>query len=132
MRLAGEDDLHGTYWVVEKLVQALELQAEHEGGALVGGKAASEADGQRLRAEDLASRLNRCPLPPPLVLASQPTPHEINQPSLQNLMCLPQLAVHDMGDTRPHFRLAAASLPIRSQVAVVKIMHRRRHPGRGM
>ena len=73
MRLAGDDDLHRPVRRRQQARQAV-LVAEQEVGALVGGEAAREADGECLGIEpaaNLAQPVGR--LAVPRELASQPS-----------------------------------------------------------
>src|SRR5581483_3634623 len=88
VRLAGEDELDGLDRVIDQADEALD-EAEEERGALVGGEAAGEADGQRLRAEPLACLLDGVRrLAAALALAGAAAAGEIEQPSLQHLVRL--------------------------------------------
>src|SRR6185437_661389 len=49
--LAGEEELHGTLGVVDHSGEALHVR-EEQVGALVGGEASREADGERVGRED--------------------------------------------------------------------------------
>ena len=53
MGLAGEYQLHGSIGIVEDPAQAVAV-AQDQRGSLVGRETPGEADGQRLRVEDLA------------------------------------------------------------------------------
>ena len=58
MGLAGKEELHGALGIVDHGGQPLDV-GQQQVGALVGGEAAGEADGQRVGRESLAQALNR-------------------------------------------------------------------------
>ncbi len=47
MRLAGNDELHGTLWIIQQAQQALRIM-QQQIGALIGGKAPRKAHGQNM------------------------------------------------------------------------------------
>ena len=56
-------------------------------------------------------------------------PGELDEPGLERLVRLPQLAVVDAVDRFPEARLARACRPVRAEMAVVDLPHLRREPG---
>ena len=123
--LAGEDELHRSLRVVDQLEQLVEL-AEEQVGSLVGGEAAGEADRQRAGVEHVAGgfdggssswrrRQSR----------THAAADEVQQPALQRVVRLPQLAGVDVVErsARSSGSLTVC-LPVGAQVAVVELVHR--------
>ncbi len=130
--LAGEDELDWHDRVIDQPGETLAM-AEDQRGALVGGEATGEAERQRLATEGVTSLLEGGRrLAAALALTGTATAGEVEQPRFQRLVCLPQLAVVNAGDARPHLGLATALHPVGAEVPIVEDVHRGRQPGRGV
>ena len=98
--LAGDHDLHRTSRRRQDSGKPL-LVAEQQRGALVGGEAAREADGQRFGVEHaahLAQRIGRLAVPGEL--PRQASLQEADHLALLLLMGAPQLLVVDLAQAR--------------------------------
>ena len=99
--LAGKEELHRTLGVVDHGGEPLDV-GEQQVGALVGGKAAGEADGQRVGREHFAEPLQILRrLAAAFGLLARAAAHEVEQLRLQAEVRLPQLAVVDVLDLLP-------------------------------
>ena len=132
MRLAGEDELHRALGVVHHGREFLDI-GQNQIGALVGGKAAGEADGERVRTEHAAQPLQHFRrFAAALGLLHGPVAHKVQQPRFQVEMRFPEFAVVHVLDALPDFGLAAVLLPAGSEMTVVETKHLRRQPGRNV
>ena len=121
MGFAGDNDLHGPLRIAEDLLQPLDV-AKDQGGALVGGEAAGESDGEGVGIEHFAGA-------PDLGRGSLATggrlhlarAHETDQPALAAAMRFEQFLVRDIVHLLPDFGLDEAVAPFRLQVLIVKL-----------
>ena len=107
MGLAGEEELHGALGIVDHGGEALHV-GEQQVGALVGGEAAGEADGERIGREHFAeacSSFGR--LAAALCLLAGAAADEVEELRLQAEVRLPELAIVDVFDLFPGARRAA-------------------------
>ena len=101
MRLAGEDELHRALRVVDHGGQLFDV-GQNQVGALVGGKAARKADGERIRAEHAPSLCNISGgLAAALGLLDGAAAHKFEEPRFQAEMGFPEFAVVDVLDAFP-------------------------------
>ena len=103
---------------------------QHQVRPLVGGEPPREPDRQGVEAER-AAKLgdDGGRFAPALRLLDGAAACEVDQPGLQRLVRLPQLAVVDVLDGAPEIRLRAARRPVRAEVPLVDLAHLRRQPG---
>ena len=131
MGFAGKQNLHGTLDIIEDAPQALDVP-QHKSRALVGGEAAGEADGQRIRVEDFVGRVDFRPgRPAALELQPQMPPGECHQAHPAALVGSPQFLGRNALHALPQFRIGVHP-PVRPQVAVVQLVHFERNPGAKM
>ena len=99
-------------------------------GALVGGEAAGEADGQRVGIEGGAGRghhlLGKTAAPP---LRGDLAANEADQVRAQGAVGFPQLGVEHALDARPHLGIGQVVGPVGTDAAAVQLLHGRRQPG---
>ena len=125
MRLAGDDDLHRHVLVQQDALQPLHV-AEQQRGALVGGEAARETDGERVGVEHFAGAPHfRGRSLPPQRRDLLPLAHETHQPPLAPAVHFQQLLVRNVFHLLPDGRVVEALAPVRLQVLIVE-----RRPGR--
>ena len=130
VRFACEHELDRHRRVVDERGEGIDV-AEHQRGALVGGEAAGEADGQGIEAQGPAHRgddFRR--LAAALRLLGGAAAHGVDELHLQRLVRFPQLAIVDGVDAIPERGVAGARGPVGTEVAVVDLAHLRREPGR--
>ena len=128
VRLACEDELDGGIAGHER-AQALDL-GEEERRPLVGGEPARESDGEHVGIEErprLRDALGG--LAATLASLRDAPAHEGEQPLLQHLVQVPELAVVDAIDGPPHGGLGAVVGPVDAHVAAVELPHLGREPG---
>ena len=107
MGLAGKQELHRALGIVDHRGQALDV-GEDQVGALVGGEAAREADGQRIGREHLVETVEDF-----LRLAAagglfvRAVPGEVEQLGLEAEMRFPKFAVVHVFDRGPGLLVAA-------------------------
>ena len=130
MRLAGEHQLHRPVAREQQPLEPVGLR-QQQGGALVGGEAAREPDGEgagiehRLRPLDVArAEAARHQLVP------QPRADERHQRLAALLARAPQLVVVRLGEPRP--ALGVGLVPVGEHVLREEVGHPRRHPGAGV
>src|ERR1017187_9729286 len=120
MGLASDHDLHRHIGVQQDALQALDV-AEEQGGALVGGKAACEADGKRVGIEDFGAaphfERGRLPADGRRVLAGA---HEGNQAPLATAVHFEQLLIGNLLDLVPDGGVVEALAPVGIQVLIVE------------
>src|ERR1022692_609558 len=120
MRLAGDYDLHRHVGIQQDALEALDV-AEEQGGALIGGKAAGEADGKRVGIEDLGTaphfERGRLPADGRRVLAG---PHEGNQTPLAPAVHFEQFLIWNLLDLCPDGGIVEALAPVGIQVLIVE------------
>ncbi len=121
MRLAGDDDLHRALAIAENFLQALHI-AEQQRGAFIGGEAAREADGERVRIEHFggvaqfgggglaANGRGRLPLA-----------DEGNQAAFAAAMHFEKLFVRNVPDLLPDAVIVPAVAPVGFEVLIVEI-----------
>ena len=104
MRLAGDDDLHRHVLVQQNPFEPLHV-AKQKRGALVGGEAARETDGECVGIERLAGvpHFGRRSLAPQR-RGMLPPAHEIHQPAFAPAVHLEQFLVRDVHHLLPDGR----------------------------
>ncbi len=123
MGLAREDDLHRPLRVEQDPLQPLQV-GQDQVGALVGGEAAGEADGESAGVEHAAGTLDVTARGPPLLeLTGQALPGEDDQALAPPLVGRPQLLVGDAVHPFPGLDLAGAAPPVGAEVAVEEPRH---------
>ena len=130
MGLAGEQELDGPLRVVHQAGQQLDV-AQDEVGTLVGRKPAREADRQGVEAErrgELIDRVGR--LAAFLRAVDDPAACKRDEPVLQELVRLPQLAGVERLDGIPRPGVGGALGPVGAEVPIEHAAHRRREPAR--
>ncbi len=89
MRFTGEHDLHRPPGLIENLLQAVDV-AQHQGSALIGGKAACKADGQGVWVKHFIGGIDfRLGRSATLKLYAQAAPGERHQPLSPTLVASP-------------------------------------------
>ena len=107
MGLAGEEELHGALGIVDHGGEALHV-GKHQIGALVGGEAAGEADGQRVRREDFAEAVQVFGgFAAAFGLLARAAADEVEELGLEAKVGFPELAVVDVFDP-PRLRARTA------------------------
>src|SRR5262245_13408604 len=121
--LAGKYELNGPFLVVAKSSEPIEVAHDHR-GALVGGKAAAEADGKYVGIENIAGSFDGVvAFAAAAGLAADAAANEREQQVFQRVVRFPQLARIDVVDVLPDFGLAHAENPLRGKVPVVELQH---------
>jgi hypothetical protein len=121
VRLAGEDEQHRALRVGNDLAQPVEV-VEQQRGALVGGEAAGEADGQHRRigrvgaAQDAVEVGLRALVAQ--VLLAHPAVHQVQQLGFQRLADAPEDLVGNALHAVPAALVGEAVLPAEAEVAV--------------
>ena len=124
MGLAGEDELHRPFGVVDQLGESIEMSCRNKIGPLVGGEPPGEADRQRAGIEHVAGGFDRrFVFVAAAALAAEATADELDQPVLERVVRFPQFARIDVVDVLPDLRLAHRGLPLGPRVAVVELLH---------
>ena len=130
MRLAGDDDLDRHIRMRQDALEPFDV-AEQQRGALVGGKAAREADGQHVWLEHLAQPPHfggrRLPVHGRMLHALA---DELHQTALAAPVCFPKLGVRNLANAFPRFRVSVILEPIRLQILIVERRQFPAHPGR--
>ena len=105
----------------------------HQHGALVGGEAAGEADGQGLDVEQALDRAQLVGGPAvPRALQADPLAHEPDEPLLLRAVRGPQLLVGDLVHAVPVLGLEEVVLPVRAQAPGEEGPHLRPDPALGV
>ena len=119
MGLAGDHDLHRHVLVQQNALQPLDV-AEQQRGALVGGEAAPEPDGESvgIQHSSRAVRLRRRGLPPRRRSALA-LPNETDQAPLAPAMSFQQFLVRDLTHLFPDGGVVEALAPVGLQVLIV-------------
>src|SRR5271165_4417996 len=122
VRLAGKDDLQRTLVVGEHAPQAIEV-AEDERGPLVGGKAAGESDSEGIWVQHLCRSFNlRLGRAPEYSLVTDMPARPGDEPFATAFMRTPQLLRRNGTYAAPGFAIGRLIAPLRSQVAVIKLV----------
>jgi hypothetical protein len=111
--LSGEEDLHRAPRDREQRLEPLEV-VEDEHGALVGGKATREPDGQGMRVEqaiDAPQVVRRQPVT--CGLHAHAFAYEADQPLLLRAVGGPEIAVRKVLDALPELAVGEVLLPVR-------------------
>ena len=129
VRLAGEDDLHRAPRVHQQAPQPLEV-AEDQVGALVGGEAAGEPDGERVGIEqrpgaDHLRRFLEARGEAPARLLADPGGEHLLEAQVRR----PELAVVEGEHLVPEAGLVEPVAPVAAEV-LVEQLHDRRSPSR--
>ncbi len=132
MGLAGKDELHRTFGIVDHGGQALKI-GQDEVGALVGGEAAGESDGQCVWTEHLAeAHESFARFVAALGLLDGSAADELEKLGFQAEVRLPEFAVIDVLNAFPDFGIARVLVPVGAEMAVVEAEHLRSEPGRNV
>ena len=119
MGLAGDDDLHRQVLVQQNAFEPIHV-AEQQRGALVGGEAAREPDGESVGIEhpSRAVHLRRGGLPPHRRSALA-LPNETDQAALAAPMSFQQFLVRNVAHLFPDGGVVEALAPVRLQILIV-------------
>ena len=133
MRFAGDHDLHRPLGIGQHPLQPLDI-AEQQRGALVGGEAARETDGEAC--PDRALRPDAAARPPepcgPRRAADHALAHEGHQVALAAAMRFPQFLRRECRPPGPRSRVGIALAPVRLQVLIVELRQIAVEPGQQM
>src|SRR5205814_4165847 len=103
---------------------------QEQSGALVGGEAASEADGEDLRVQGLLDRGQLDTVrAETLELSAEPPPREGHEPLAEPLLGAPELAVRDLADPLPDALVERLLEPVGAEVAFVEARELVGEPG---
>src|ERR1700689_287753 len=132
MSFASEYELHRPFGIVPHGSQALDV-GENQVGSLVGGKAAGKSDGQSVWTQYLTQSLQDLSwFEATLGLFHGSAAHKLEQLRFQAKVRLPKFAVIHILNAFPGARVAAALVPVRSQMPIIEAKHLRSQPGRNM
>ncbi len=122
--LAGEDQQHRALGIVDQARQAFRIR-EQQGGPLVGGEAAGEADGEdiglvgrEMAGQALDDRLGHAVAP---VLAHHPAPYLFQQGGFERLAQAPETVVRNFLDAVPVRLVEQLVAPLAAEAHVVQV-----------
>ena len=132
MCLPRKHELHRTFRVIDHGRYLLDV-GQNQIGALVGGKAARETNGERVGTEGAFQLLQHGQrFVAARSLFDGAAAHKLDHSRLQIEVRLPEFAVVNVVNAFPDLGLAAAQLPSRAQMAIVEAKHLRGQPSGDM
>ena len=131
MGLAAEDKLNGPLLVRQHLHDAVAV-AEEQRGALVGGKAAGKADGERLGVQQILGLHGAGIGPVSELLGLDVAAHKAHHLGAGGFAGLPKLLHRDFGSLGPQLGGGHILAPSSAHVLVQQARHARAQPGGGM
>ncbi len=132
MSLAGEDELHRTFGIVDHGGQALKI-GQDEVGAFVGGEAAGKSNGEGVWTEHFTEAHEIFPrFVAALGLFHGAAADKLEKLGFQAEVRLPEFAVIDVLNAFPDFGIARVLVPVGAEMAVVETKHLRSEPGWNM